>query len=240
MVIFTTTNTITIKEGNTLVAHRRARSGEPFVNTGFIEVDAGLYSIVFCNGESDDDDDDDPATVTVTTQPFAASGKKEDTWIYGAVYKDYLVQASVGSIGQQAALRQIPGPVEPPEFPWSSGNINFNQNTVFIEARSDAPAVVVAPAPTPGSTPTPKDDGISDSVYGRFNGTPANDSGVFSNDFTDQHTGSEGKMFGSVTDRDNLFIMVADAKDDDDGLLLRATGGVGGTAKLDCVTQTFS
>jgi len=50
------------------------------------------------------------------------------------VFKDYLVTAIAGKVGLQAVLRQIPGPTEPPSFPWSTTNINWIENLVLIQS----------------------------------------------------------------------------------------------------------
>ena len=127
-----------------LIASARSRHGESFVRTGFVGVESGLYTIVFFNESHG----------PVNTEPFAASGDEEDTWIYLSAFKDYLVKVTVGTAGLQAVVRQIPGPTEPPlsgklahqasllQFgepelpfsPWSPDNINWIENMVLIQS----------------------------------------------------------------------------------------------------------
>ena len=149
-------------EGNTLMAGVSARSGQPLVNTGFIEVDVGLYTIVFCNGEWDDDD---LARSTVTTKPFAPSGDLEDTWIHAPAYREYLVLSILGGTGVKAVIRQVPGPMEPPLQPWTPGNVAWTTHLVSIDSWSvtdlEGDAPISTPTPqaggqsTPSLTPTP-------------------------------------------------------------------------------------
>ena len=127
-----------------LIVSARSRHGESFVRTGFVGVESGLYTIVFFNESHG----------PVNTEPFAASGDEEDTWIYLSAFKDYLVKVTVGTAGLQAVVRQIPGPTEPPlsgklahqasllQFgepelpfsPWSPDNINWIENMVLIQS----------------------------------------------------------------------------------------------------------
>ena len=92
-------------DGNDTIARAEAGFGESFVQTGFVDIDVGLYTIVFCNA----DEGDGPGGITRTTQPFAPTGEKFGTWIFTASYKDYLVRSTVGNIGIQAVVRQVPG-----------------------------------------------------------------------------------------------------------------------------------
>ncbi|MBI4281917.1 MAG: hypothetical protein HY672_00300 [Chloroflexi bacterium] len=111
-------------QGNDLLASSSSRPGEAFVRTGYIDVDMGLYTIVFYNDSSS----------TLITDPFAATGNPQDTWIYVPAYKDYLVDVQVGNVGLKAVVRQSPGPTEPPASPWSRTNISWTENLVFIQS----------------------------------------------------------------------------------------------------------
>ncbi|MBI2919154.1 MAG: hypothetical protein HYY01_14360 [Chloroflexi bacterium] len=123
--------------GNDLVLAASSRPHEAFVRTGFVDVDTGVYTIVFFNDSAS----------TMITEPFAATGNKEDAWIYVPAFKDYLVDVQVGKVGLKAVVRQIPGPTEPPDFPWSTTNINWIENLVLIQ--SWEPYGVVPPLPAP-------------------------------------------------------------------------------------------
>jgi len=111
-------------QGNDLILSKKSRPGEAFVRTGFLDVDVGIITIVFFNDSAS----------TVITDPHAATGNKEDTWVYVAAYKDYLVNTQVDKVGLKAVVRQMPGPTEPPSFPWSTTNINFIENLVSIQS----------------------------------------------------------------------------------------------------------
>ncbi|MBF8267793.1 MAG: hypothetical protein HW388_1301 [Dehalococcoidia bacterium] len=136
------------REDNDLLVKAKSRPGEAFVRTGYIDVDRGLYTVVFYNDSSS----------TVITEPFAATGNPEDTWIYAPAYKDYLVDVQVGDVGLKAVVRQVPGPVEPPNLPWSTTNISWIENLVFIQSWEPygvGPQFAHTPTPTPAPTPTP-------------------------------------------------------------------------------------
>ena len=111
-------------QSNELLLSVTSRPNEAFVRTGFLDVDVGVYTIVFFNDSAS----------SVITDSFAATGAKADTWVYAPVFKDYLVTAIAGKVGLQAVLRQIPGPTEPPSFPWSTTNINWIENLVLIQS----------------------------------------------------------------------------------------------------------
>ena len=120
-------------------AHVHHHHGESFVNTGFIEVDAGLYTIVFFNGEDHDDNHDDTDVshnLTLTTRPFAPSGDLGDTWIYAPAYREYLMLSILDGAGVKAVIRQVPGPMEPPLRPWTPGNVTWTTHLVSIESWS--------------------------------------------------------------------------------------------------------
>jgi hypothetical protein len=71
-------------------------------------------------------------------------------------------------------------------------------------------------------------DGIDDAVDGTWDGASFTDeSGFFSNSFTDQHSG--GTTAGTITDRADLTITVVESPDPT-GLLVSASGGGIGTA----------
>jgi len=214
---------------NTLVAQAHVHDGGSFVRTGFFEVDSGIYSVVFFNDRETGDG------FTVDSNPFAAPGIDDDTgidertWIYAAAYKDYLVDSKVGNLAARAVLRQIPGPTEPTDFPWSPGNISWIENLVtiesweprgFVEALGDA-----------------DDDGINDLVDSIFtNGVFVDQSDVPSSDFTDQNL--DGSTFGSIVERAGLHVAVIDSNDPAIGLLISATGSGEGTATLSACDAT--
>ncbi|MBI2908431.1 MAG: hypothetical protein HYX92_12360 [Chloroflexi bacterium] len=111
-------------QDNELIEAATRRPGDAYLQTKFVNVDEGLYTIVFFND----------AASTIITDPFAATGEKEDTWIYVAAYKDYVVDVAVGGVGLKAVLRQMPGPTEPPFFPWSRIGISWIENRVAIQS----------------------------------------------------------------------------------------------------------
>lgn len=80
------------------------------------------------------------------------------------------------------------------------------------------------------STPADDGDGIAATVDGRFvNGSFTDESGTFSNSFTDQHLG--GTSFGEVTNRSDLDVRVADSDSAEEGVIISARSG-SGTAKV--------
>ena len=132
---------------NELVRQETSQPGETFVRTGFVSLEAGLYSLVFFND----------STSTAATSSFAASGAKEDTWIFAAAFRDYVVEAIAEGVGLKAVVRQVPGPSEPPNAPWSNTNIDWIRNLAFIQSWEAFGAVAstgsAAPTPTPTATP---------------------------------------------------------------------------------------
>ncbi|MBI4305026.1 MAG: hypothetical protein HY678_01780, partial [Chloroflexi bacterium] len=97
-------------QNNELLVASTSRSKESFVQTPFIDLDAGLHTVVFFNDSSS----------TMITEAFRVTGKKEDTWIYMPAFKDYVIDVRVGNVGIKSVVRQVPGPVEPPAIPWST------------------------------------------------------------------------------------------------------------------------
>ena len=116
---------------NTLVAraHAQAKHGESFVNTGFFEVDTGIYTIVYWNDEKDHSKD---GKFTVDSEDFAAPGPDdpssvgdggggsssvftESTAIFGSIYKDHVIrgqhrqgQPESGGPPDSGACRHLP------------------------------------------------------------------------------------------------------------------------------------
>jgi len=211
------------KLDNTLVAEARvdAEDGASSVRTGFFEVDAGLYTVVFFNDDGRRDGKNDG--FTVKTKGYSASGSGDETWIFASAYQDYLVQADVGSLSLKAVLRQVPGAASPPGSEWSRGRIDWVENLVSIESWEPR-----------GLEPRAVDldgDGIENGVDGRFiDGAFVDESGVTSENFTDQHL--DGVTFGSKSQSAGLFLSVKDLNDPSGGLLIHVTGLGSGTAVL--------
>ncbi len=135
-------------QDNQRILETSSRAGDAFVQTDYVNVDEGLYTIVFYNDSAN----------TLITDAYAASGSEEDTWIYVAAFKDYVIDIKVGNVGLKAVVRQIPGPTEPPLFPWNTAGINWIQDMVLIqswEPYGGALAIPPVPTPTPTSTPAP-------------------------------------------------------------------------------------
>ena len=198
--------------GNTLIVDATSRTGEDFVRTGFLDVDTGLITIVFFNDSAS----------SMITDAFAATGDEADTWVYAAAFKDYLVDATSGVVGLKAVVRQVPGPVEPPVFPWSTTNISWSESLVSILSWE--------PSGVEQGKRDDDEDGIQNELDGQFSSSFVDESAGYSSSFSDQNLG--GETFGSITDRSGLDVTVTDAFDSRDGLLLRAKGTGGGTATL--------
>ena len=111
-------------QGNDLILTATSRLNEAFVRTGFLDADTGPFTIVFFNDSLD----------SMIADPFAAKGEKEKTWIYIAAYKDYLIDVVVDKVGLKRVVRQVPRPTEPPGLSWSSTNINWIENLVFVQS----------------------------------------------------------------------------------------------------------
>ncbi len=90
-------------------------------------VDAGIYTIVFWNSSND----------LLNTEPFAASADYADTWIWGIVFRDYLITASATSAAGvetviSAVVRVSPGRNEPPAPPWDRTTVSWISSEVTI------------------------------------------------------------------------------------------------------------
>ena len=206
-------------QGNDLVNATTSKPSESFARTGFVEVDRGLYTVVFFNESSS----------TLIAEPFAATGEKQDTWIYAPAYKDYLVDTRAESVGVRAVLRQIPGPTEPPVFPWATNNINWIENLVTIQSWE--------PYGVPPDELDDDEDGIQNKVDGTFSGSFVDESKAYSNNFTDQHLG--GTTSGVITNRAGLTLQVKDSSDSSKGVLIKAFGS-GGTATVAACSATWN
>lgn len=214
---------------NALVAEVQVdpHHGTSFVNTGFFQVDTGVYTVVYFNGR----DHDEPAhggpqgvaeAFTVISKPFIAPGSgsgaafKQSTGIFGSVYKDYVIRSDSGVVSLKAVVRQIPGPVQSSTTPWETDNIAWAKNLVLIQSWGEP--VDLAPVVVDSDS-----DGIHDKVDGWISGGSfLSDSGQRSARFTDQHHG--GVTSGYVEQRAGLDVRVRDLNDPDDGVLIRATG----------------
>ena len=211
------------KLDNTLVAeaHVHAEEGVASVRTGFFEVDVGLYTVVYFNDDDRHHGKND--RFTVKTNDYSASGSGDETWIFASAYQDYLVQADVGSLSLKAVLRQVPGASSPPGSEWSHERIDWVENLVSIdswEPRGLEPRAVDLDG-----------DGIENSVDGRFiDGAFIDESGVVSENFTDQHR--DGVTFGFRIPADSLFLSVKDLNDPGGGVLIQVTGQGEDTALL--------
>jgi len=219
-----------LRENNSLVAnaHVHADEGASFVRTGFFEVDAGIYTIVFFN--DDDDDGGEKGKFKVNTRPFAATPDDANTWIYAPAYKDYLVDVVVGGIAFMAVVRQIPGPAEPTAFPWSPTNVSWIDNLVTIESWEPKGFLEAIGAAD--------NDGIHNLVDGVFtNGTFVDQSNLPSDDFTDQHRG--GSSFGTIVKRAGLHLAITDLNDPASGLLIRISGRGNGEVVINACDTTL-
>ena len=125
-------------------------------------------------------------------------------------------------------VRQIPGPAEPTGFPWSASNISWTENLVTVESW-ETRSIQASPADEDG-------DGIQDAIDGQFvNEALTDETELFSQSFTDQHLG--GVTFGTIDERSRLVIEVSDLNAPTKGVLLRASGGGEGTARLTACGQ---
>ena len=144
---------------NELLVSKASRPGETFASSGYVDVDKGLYTVVFWNDSSKE----------VITDPFAATGNRVNTWVYVPAFKDYLVDVGVGTVGLKSVLRQVPGPTEPPAFPWANTNINWIRNQVYImswEPYGTSPDAPPAPPLPPQPLPVASDDWESGGLAG--------------------------------------------------------------------------
>ena len=75
----------------------------------------------------------------------------------------------VGTVGLKVVLRQVPGPTEPPAFPWTNTNISWIRNQVYIqswEPYGSSPAATPPPQPPPAPLPVASDDWESGGLAG--------------------------------------------------------------------------
>ena len=69
-----------------------------------------------------------------TTQPFAGGGGANETWIYLAAYRDYLITATAGDVVIKGYIRQIPGYTQPPNTAWSATSVSWVPSGAFIRS----------------------------------------------------------------------------------------------------------
>jgi len=210
-------------------AHIHPHHGETYVRTGFIEVDEGLYTIVFSN---EGDDDEVGLNSTAEANRFAASGIVTDSWIYAPAYRDYQVRSNLGDIGLKAVVRQVPGALEPSPFPWSSESISWVKNLVYIESYRE-------PLGLADVLVDKDNDYIFDTVDGGWvNGAFIDESAVKSKRFTDQDRG--GTTYGLIVNSAGLIVNVQDLNNPAEGVLISVTGRGDNRAELNvCDTALF-
>jgi Tfp pilus assembly protein PilX len=68
-----------------------------------------------------------------TTQPFAGGGGADETWMYLAAYRDYLITATAGDVAIRGYIRQVPGYSQPPTT-WSASSVTWVPNRTFIRS----------------------------------------------------------------------------------------------------------
>ena len=206
---------------NTLVtrAHTHAHHSPSFVTTGFFEVDAGLYTIVYWNDDKEHGKDGEFTVVSkdfVAPGPDDSAGVSQSTGFFASVYRDYVIRAESGDISLKAVIRQIPGPADNAFGAWASDNIAWSKNLVLIQSFGEP--VSIAPVIVDQD-----DDGIYDEVDGEPN--------VESAGFTDVPLG--GVTFGTVTEPRDVEVRIKDLNDPALGVLIWLTGRGDAVATVD-------
>ncbi len=92
--------------------------------TATIQVDAGIYSVVFYNGSNS----------AKTNAAYAPSGALTDTWIYIKAYRDYLISVTANNATVKAYVRQVPGYSQPPGNIWDPHNVSWITNSTYIRS----------------------------------------------------------------------------------------------------------
>jgi hypothetical protein len=104
--------------------------------------------------------------------------------------------------------------------------VSISGDAVFVGSQGggSGSAYLFVRAPAPPTGPDADGDGIADDIDGTFNGVFTDESGFFSNNFTDQHLG--GTSVGRIFTRSDLTVTVEEAPNPG-GVLLEASGGTG-------------
>jgi len=202
-------------DGNVLVTSAHVHHGASFVRTGFFDVESGVYTIVYFNNFDNSDDFGQGDFAIITTSPFTPNGEDTGTWIYGSIFKDYVILAKSDKLSLKAVVRQVPGPIASSEFPWATNQIAWSKNLVLIQSWGEPIDVVALVVDADG-------DGIQDEVDTQ----PT----VASRDFTDVPRG--GVTSGSILDRGGIEVNVRDLNDPVGGVLIWATGQGGARATV--------
>ena len=79
------------------------------------------YSLAFCLAS---------LSGSFTTNAYKPTGGNDDTWIYAIAFKDYEVTAQADGASVTATVRQVPGPMQPPDGDWADDNISWITNVV--------------------------------------------------------------------------------------------------------------
>ncbi len=198
--------------GNDLVhqAHIHPKNGETSLRTGFFEVQAGIYTIVFAN-DADNKDGDAPA---IFTNRYLDSGSTDGTWIFGASYRDYVIQSQFGDAVIRSVVRQAPGPVT--SAAWTPETASLSHRQVFVQSWHGLVGVA-------DEVFDQDHDYIWDTIDGGFeSGVFSDESQVASLRFTDQHLG--GATSGRVVESAGLVVNVADPVSPELGVLISVTG----------------
>lgn len=200
------------EEGNDLVhqAHLHPKNGETFLRTGFFEVQAGIYTIVFTNN-ADNENGNAPA---IFTNRHLDSGSTDGTWIFGASYRDYVIQSQFGDAVIRSVVRQAPGPVT--SVTWTPETASLSHHQVFVQSWHGLVGVA-------DEVFDQDNDYIWDTIDGGFETDVfVDESEVASLRFTGQHLG--GTTFGQVVESAGLKINVAESGSPGQGVLISVTG----------------
>ena len=191
-------------------AHIHPNNGEAFLRTGFFQVQAGIYTIVFGN-DADNQNQDAPM---VYTNLFTESGGTHGTWVFGSSYRDYLIQSKFGDAVVRSVVRQAPGPATSLAGPLGTASPAHHEVSVLAWH---------SPVGTADEVFDKDNDYTWDEIDGGFeNGEFIDESEVVSTRFTDQHLG--GVTFGRVVESVGLTVNVADLASPELGVLVSVTG----------------
>ena len=205
--------------------HIHPKSGEMVLRTGLFEVQAGIYTIVFTNN-ADNQNQDAPA---VYTNPFSESGDTDRTWIFGASYRDYVIQSRFGDAVVRSVVRQAPSPVTTRS--WTPETVPLSDQQVFVQSWHGPVGVA--------DEVTDKDeDYIWDTIDGGFESDVfIDESEVVSLRFTDQHLG--GVTSGRIVEPAGLEVNLADPVSPNLGVSISVTGSGGAKATVSLCETTL-
>ena len=82
---------------------------------------SATYSLAFCLSSLNG---------SFTTNAYKPTGGNDDTWVYAIAFKDYEVKAQADGASVTATVRQVPGPMQPPDGDWADDNISWITNVV--------------------------------------------------------------------------------------------------------------